>query len=99
MIVAAIWSPTMIDRALEPSWARVIVRVSPTMAVTRTISALVVRGCVLIGQTVALNGVAGKRVPWPPVTIRDVPELAGLGAVATRLYAKLAWASGKGRPC
>ena len=34
-----------------------------------------------------------KRVPCPAVTTSDVPDVAGLGAVATKLYAKFLRAS------
>lgn len=60
VMVAAILSPTWIARADEPSWARVIVSTSPTIAVTRTISAFVGSGMVSGFQIVALNGAAGK---------------------------------------
>jgi hypothetical protein len=60
------------------------------MFVTRTISLFAGVGSVAAGQMVALNGTAGNLVPWPAVTTREVPEVAGDGAVATRLTAKLA---------
>lgn len=69
--------------AWVPSWARVMVRVSVEMAVTRTISELVLVGWVLAGQMVALKGTVGKRVPCPLVTTKEVPVWAGEGAVAT----------------
>jgi hypothetical protein len=94
VMVLAIWSPTRIVRAALPSWARRIVRVDPTMAVTRTISALDGSGDTPKGQTVALNGGAGTRPACPAVTSRLVPLVAGFGAVATSEVAKFAWASG-----
>jgi hypothetical protein len=93
VMVAAIWSPMMTVLAEELSWARVIVNVSVEIAVTRTISAFAVVGCVLAGQIVALNGVAGNFVPSAAVTTRLVPDDAGDGAVATRDEAKFLWAS------
>jgi hypothetical protein len=52
------------------------------------ISALTVLGWEPAGQTVALNGVGGNLVPSPDCTIKEVPELAGEGAVATVEKAK-----------
>lgn len=52
------------------------------MLVTRTISALEEVGLLLAGQMVALNGTAGKRAPSPAATTNEVPDVAGLGAVA-----------------
>jgi hypothetical protein len=83
----------MMLRALEPSCVRVIVSVSVATAVTRTISAFAAVGCVLVGQTVALNGAAGNLDPSPGATVNDVPEFAGDGAVATVEYARFLWAS------
>lgn len=91
--VAAIWSPTITVRALLPSCARVMVNVSVLMAVTLTTSALVLRGWVLAGHTVALKGTGGKSAPCAAVTTRLVPLVAGEGAVATALYAKFKWLS------
>lgn len=70
-----------------------MVNVSVDIAVTRTISALVVSGCTPAGQMVALNGTVGKMVPCPAVTTSDVPDVAGEGAVATWLYEKFLCAS------
>lgn len=81
------------DLADVLSWVRVIVRTSPVMFVTRTISAFVGKGNAPSGQTVALNGVAGNLVPCPLCTVRLVPLAAGLGAVATVEYAKFLWLS------
>jgi len=83
--VAAIWSPTITVRALVLSCALVIVSVSVEMAVTRTISAVVLSGFAAVGQMVALNGTAGNKAPCPAVTTSDVPLAAGEGAVATKL--------------
>jgi hypothetical protein len=93
VIVAAIESPAMIDRALVLSCVLVIVRTSPTISVTRTISALPGSGSAFTGQTVALNGVAGNRVAVPVATVREVPDAAGDGATATVVYAKFLCAS------
>lgn len=93
VMVAAIWSPIMIDRAEVASCERVIVSVSDEMFVTRTISAFDVVGCELAGHTVALKGVAGNFDPSPDATTSDVPDEAGDGAVATVEYAKFLWAS------
>jgi hypothetical protein len=60
-----------------------MVRVSPTIPVTRMISALDARGLVAVGQTVQLNGGSGKRSPCPLATTNEVPLVAGDGAVAT----------------
>ena len=76
-------------RAVVLSCTRLIVSVSVLMPVTRTISALAGVGRASTGQTDALKGGAGKRVPWPLATTSDVPELAGEGAVATVDTAKL----------
>ena len=76
-------SPTAIALALVPSWVRVIVRVSVERAVTRTISELVRVSTVPGGPTVALNETAGIDAPSPAATINEVPDVAGLGAVAT----------------
>src|SRR5262245_5918821 len=81
------------DRAELPSCARVMVSVSPAMFVTRTTSAFDARGDAPVGHTVALNGTAGNREPCPLATTSDVPDAAGLGAVATEEYAKFLWAS------
>jgi hypothetical protein len=83
VIVAAILYPAVIAIALVDSCARVIVNVSVEIPVTRTISALAAVGGVLGGQTVALNGVAGNKVPVPAATTKDVPLVVGEGAVAT----------------
>jgi hypothetical protein len=84
-LVAAIWSPTTMLRAVVPSCARVIVSVSFVTAVTSTISALEANGCEPVGKMVTSNGGVGNRDPWPAVTVSDVPEDAGDGAVATVL--------------
>jgi len=84
-LVAAIWSPTTMLLAEDPPCARVIVSVSPAIAVTSTISALEDDGCDPVGKMVALNGGVPNRDPWPDVTVSDVPEDAGEGAVATVL--------------
>lgn len=55
------------------------------IAVTRTISAFAVVGCVDAGHTVALNGAAGNFAPSPDATVSDVPAVGGDGAVATML--------------
>jgi hypothetical protein len=82
--VAAIWSPTTTVRArVTISVARVMVSVSVEMPVTRTISVLAGEGTEPAGQIVALNGGVGNRDPCPAVTTREVPEVAGDGAVAT----------------
>ena len=88
VMVAAIWSPTMTVRAEVLSCIRVMVKVSVLIFVTLTISAFAVVGCTPVGQIVALNGTAGNFVPSPAVTTRDVPLVAGEGAVATSEYAK-----------
>jgi hypothetical protein len=66
----------------------VIVNVSVEINVTLTISAFAVVGCAPAGQIVALKGTAGNFAPSAAVTTRLVPDDAGDGAVATRLYAK-----------
>lgn len=83
VMVAAIRSPTTTVRAVVDSWARVIVKVSVLTTVTLTISAFVGSGTEPVGQMVALNGAVGNLVPCPAVTTRLVPDVAGLGAVAT----------------
>ena len=94
VIVAAIWSPTTIDRAVEPSCARVTVSMSATTAVTRTISALLGAATASAGHTVALNGGIGNRADaWPVVTKSVVPLSAGAGAISTTESAKLRWSS------
>ena len=71
------------------SCARTMVQFAPVpLLVTRIISAVEMS---LPSHIVQLNGAAGNDAPL--VTIKEVPELAGLGAVATVLLAKLAWAS------
>lgn len=91
VIVAAIWSPATMVRALDPSCVRTMVQLSPLpFDVTRMISALEASGCTLAGQTVQLKGAAGKRAPAPVVTDKVVPDVGGDGAVATALMAKLA---------
>lgn len=80
--------------ALVPSWVLVMVNVSVEILVTRTISALVESGWAPAGQTVALKGTAGNNVPVPDDTTSDVPDAAGLGAVATVDMAKFLCASG-----
>src|SRR2546426_2553414 len=80
--------------AVVPSCVLVIVNVSPEIAVTRTISALVVNGWSPTGHTVTLNGGVGNFVPSPVWTTNDVPVSAGDGAVATVEYAKFLCASG-----
>jgi hypothetical protein len=92
-ITLAIRSPTTTVRALVPSCIRTIVRTSPTIAVTRTISALTMDAVDPVGQMVQLNGGVGNRAPWPAVTVRLVPVVAGDGATATALTAKFLWAS------
>ena len=87
-MVAAIWSPTMIDLADEPSCVRAIVNVSVEIIVTLTISAFVEFDCTPVGHTVALNGGVGNLVPCPAATTSVVPEVAGDGAVATEDKAK-----------
>ncbi len=59
-----------------------IVSVSVDIAVTLTISALKDVGCTPVGQIVALKGGVGKRVPVPAATTKEVPLVAGEGAVA-----------------
>jgi hypothetical protein len=81
-MLAAIWSPTKIPLEFDPSWARVIVKVSVEIAVTLTISALNEVGWAFDGQTVALKGGVGNKVPWPDATTKEVPDTAGDGAVA-----------------
>lgn len=93
VILAAIRSPTTTGRADDDSCARVIVSVSVDRAVTLIISAFDGSGLELAGHTVALNGTAGNRAPSAAATTSDVPELAGLGAVATELIARFACAS------
>src|SRR5262245_33175239 len=70
-----------------------MVSVSPAIPVTRTTSAFAGVGRTPTAQIVALNGTAGKREPSPLATTSDVPDAAGLGAVATRLYARFLCAS------
>jgi hypothetical protein len=53
------------------------------MPVTRMISALVESGAVDAGQTVQLNGAAGKLAPAPVARTNVVPLDAGVGAVWT----------------
>jgi hypothetical protein len=77
-------------RADVDSWVLVIVRVSVEIAVTLTISEFVDVAPALAGAIVALNGAVGNRAPCPAVTTSEVPDVAGDGAVATRLLAKLA---------
>lgn len=78
--------PCLIVLAAVPSWARVIVSASPTWPVIRTISAFV--GVIAPnGQTVALKGKPENSVPVPTVTVSVVPDVAGDGAVTTRLQA------------
>jgi hypothetical protein len=71
------------------STMRVMVKTSPTRAVTRTISALLVSGWTPAGQTVQLNSPStpgsGKIAPSPTWTSSDRPEAAGTGATATVL--------------
>jgi hypothetical protein len=93
VMFTAIWSFTPILRAVELSCARVIVKVSVALAVTRTTSAFVVVGCTLAGQTTALNGATGNFAPSPGATINEVPDVAGTGAVAMTEYAKFNFAS------
>ena len=81
----AIWSLVIMLRAAVLSRARTMVRVSPTMVVTRMISALLASGDMPTGQTVQLNGAAGKLAPVPAANTRVVPESAGTGAVRTWL--------------
>jgi ABC-type multidrug transport system permease subunit len=84
VIVTAMIQPCLMTLATVLSWARVIVSVSPTTFVMRTISALV--GVIAPkGQTVASNGNPEKSEPVPAVTVRVVPDVAGDGAVTTRL--------------
>jgi hypothetical protein len=98
-MVSAIWSPTTTVRALVPSVALVIVNVSVEMAVTRTISAFVVVGCVETGQMVALNEpLDGNLAPSPDWTTSDVPDVAGDGAVRTVLYPKFLCGSAMSSP-
>lgn len=89
----AIWSPTTMDLADDPSWARWTVRVSVERLVTRTISAFDGSGSEPTGHTTRLYGADGNRDPSPGATTIVVPEAAGEGAVATVEYAKLACAS------
>lgn len=89
VIVLAIWSPTTMVRALLLSCVRTIVNVSVEIFVTRTTSALALVGLELVGHTTALKGGVGKSTPNPVVTTKEVPLVAGEGAVATRAYAKL----------
>jgi hypothetical protein len=92
VIVLAIWSPTTIARAVDPSCALTMVNTSPTIVVTRTISALESRGRTSVGHTVQLNGATGNSAPSPAATSSDVPEVAGEGATAMPAYAKfLCW--------
>src|SRR5262245_23671407 len=86
--VAAIRSPTRIDRAVDPSCARTIVNVSDPIDVTRTISAFVDVGTAPIGHTVALNGGAWNNTPAPLCTVRVVPVVGGDGARSTVEIAK-----------
>ena len=61
---------------------------SPIISVTKTISALVIKGSVFAGHTVAENGGVGNIAPSPLATIKNVPLVAGTGAVATVEYAR-----------
>jgi hypothetical protein len=70
-----------------------MVSVSVDRFVTRTISQVDGVHAAPDAPIVALNGVAGNRDPVPPVTTRDVPDVAGLGAVATVVVAKFLCAS------
>jgi len=60
VIVRATCHPDAMSLAVVPSCALVIVKVEPTMFVTRTISALSSVGAQQNGQIVTLNGTAGK---------------------------------------
>src|SRR5215831_1240722 len=84
----------MIVRAVLPSCALTIVKVSVALPVTRTISALAVVGVAPVAQTVALKGGNGNSAPCPEPTVKLVPDVAGEGAVATAPIAKFACASG-----
>jgi hypothetical protein len=42
-----------------------------------------------------LNGVSGKRAPWPEVRVRLAPDVAGDGGVATDPIEKFLKASNK----
>ena len=78
----------------EFSCVRSIVNTSPDTFITRTISAFVLNGRTLGGQTVQLKGVGeGKNAPCPVATVNVVPDGAGNGAIATVEYAKFLWAS------
>ena len=90
VIAASIAYEVVTDFALVPSCARVIVNASVDMAVTRTISAFEAVGSELAGYKTALNGTDGNLLPSPLVTCNEVPDVAGEGAVATRLAAKFA---------
>lgn len=61
--------------------------------VTRTISAFAAVGAVPAGQMTALKGTAGNSAPPAAVTTREVPVVAGEGAVATSETAKFLCAS------
>lgn len=78
----------MIVLAIEFSWALSIVKVSVAIAVTLIISAFVVIGFAPAIQTVALKGGVGNKAPSPAATTKEVPEVAGEGAVATVETAK-----------
>ena len=83
LTVFAIWSPTTIALDELLSCARTIVQLSPDpLLVTRIISELESVSPVPVGQTVQLKGAAGKLAPSPVATVRVVPLVAGLGAVA-----------------
>jgi hypothetical protein len=58
------------------SCARVMVNMSDTIAVTRTISALIGSATAAVGQSVALNGGVGKSL-WPAGPGSVVPLVAG----------------------
>lgn len=81
LMTAAIWSPATIERAVELSWALVIVNVSVDLTVTLTISAFKVEGCSPAGQTTALKEAAGNLAPSPLWTTKEVPVVGGTGAV------------------
>ena len=70
-----------------------MVKVSVDRAVTLTTSAFAGVGICPVGQIATLKngtsaGIAGNRAPSPAARTSEVPDVAGLGAVATVLIAK-----------
>src|SRR3989454_9337616 len=92
VIINAMRSPTRMVRAVVLSCARTIVSASPKILVTRTISALLRVAAASAGNTVALNGGAGKTLPSPVVTCNPVPDAGGACGIVSVEKIKLAGA-------